>query len=847
MDFISKNNGYTNAYTSTENTNYQFQVAPTAFEKALDRFSDFFVEPAFNETYVAKELDNIESEYKKNIENNSVRTFRLMNILSNPDHPQSRVFQGNKHSLGKVPREVLVQFYQRYYSAGRMKLVIISPLSIQKLEPLVKRLFGKVKPTPAPINDRYHQPLYLSKDLPRVIEMKSIGDQDSVTLFFSVPPSLDHLYTKPYDELSSLLTRGGEGSFRRFLETRGWITDIYAGYSTDTEEEGTFMVTFALPKEQRDNWKKICSSLFGYLNFLKNQGLKKEYFEELQKKSELHYRFTSSSGGLNEASMLASQMHYRPALTIESEIALLGRYSRENFEELLQQLSPERVQLMRLRPDLKGNLHESEFQVEYTLAPLSTKLVSEWKTSKADESLTYPQPNPYLPQDLSLLGQPQKDPLLFKNDERQKLWIMTDHTFSLPKASLSFEIFSKLPRTPQASALFLLYARAVDKSHPQWRAQTSEAGLNSGLSSNEAGFSFSFSGYSDQISKFAMDYFSNLPTIDISEKEFQAIKDDEIRAIENEKFGDPFRIAYRRIYQLNEPQVFLSKDVLPELKKISLNDVREFAKAPFKKVFVRGYGFGSVTQKMVAQIADHIYTTFKLEPLSIEDRPKYERLRFPEGKAYQLWDEASGKNSAWLLSYQLGKTTPELAMELEIANQVLGIPFFNEMRTQRGFGYVATVLAFSDALTSNLGFLIQTDRPIQEVVGVAEDWIHHAVAQMSAVAPHDFHQIKSTLLETLRKNPSTFEEKAGEISTAVLAYSGDLDWKKKRIKALEKLTPQIVAKAIQKSLDPKNQSRVTFFVLGTEGDSKKYSKPSETEISDFWGFKSKQDRYFLDM
>jgi secreted Zn-dependent insulinase-like peptidase len=47
--YLSTNNGQSNAYTAMTSTNYFFDVAPNALEGALDRFAAFFIEPLFND------------------------------------------------------------------------------------------------------------------------------------------------------------------------------------------------------------------------------------------------------------------------------------------------------------------------------------------------------------------------------------------------------------------------------------------------------------------------------------------------------------------------------------------------------------------------------------------------------------------------------------------------------------------------------------------------------------------------------------------------------------------------------------------------------------------------------
>lgn len=69
QQFLSANNGQSNAWTAMTSTNYYFDIAPDALEGALDRFSGFFIEPLFNEDCTEREIKAVDSEHKKNLQN----------------------------------------------------------------------------------------------------------------------------------------------------------------------------------------------------------------------------------------------------------------------------------------------------------------------------------------------------------------------------------------------------------------------------------------------------------------------------------------------------------------------------------------------------------------------------------------------------------------------------------------------------------------------------------------------------------------------------------------------------------------------------------------------------------
>lgn len=128
-EFLAKHSGNSNAYTSLDNTNYYFEVGHEDLEGSLDRFAQFFISPLFSENCKDRELRAVDSEHKKNLQNDSWRLFQLEKYMSSPDHPYSQFGTGCLESLqdreGIDVRDELIKFHSMYYSANIMKLVIL--------------------------------------------------------------------------------------------------------------------------------------------------------------------------------------------------------------------------------------------------------------------------------------------------------------------------------------------------------------------------------------------------------------------------------------------------------------------------------------------------------------------------------------------------------------------------------------------------------------------------------------------------------------------------------------------------------------------------------------------------
>ena len=68
QNYITKNSGDTNAFTSSLNTNYIFQVSNSALYGALDRFAQFFIDPLFDSSCTEREMKAVDSEFNMNLQ-----------------------------------------------------------------------------------------------------------------------------------------------------------------------------------------------------------------------------------------------------------------------------------------------------------------------------------------------------------------------------------------------------------------------------------------------------------------------------------------------------------------------------------------------------------------------------------------------------------------------------------------------------------------------------------------------------------------------------------------------------------------------------------------------------------
>ena len=152
--YISSNGGAKNGATGAEDQNYWFSINLPQLPTALSMLAAFFHSPLFTASLTSREMYAVDSENKRNLQNDVRRISQLSKSLSISRHPWTKFGTGNVESLteaarktleeqgvqydmshssdgdggpiGRAVRQKLLQWWEHEYCAGRMSLAVIS-------------------------------------------------------------------------------------------------------------------------------------------------------------------------------------------------------------------------------------------------------------------------------------------------------------------------------------------------------------------------------------------------------------------------------------------------------------------------------------------------------------------------------------------------------------------------------------------------------------------------------------------------------------------------------------------------------------------------------------------------
>jgi insulysin len=378
--YLAKYGGYSNAYTASCNTNYHFELSATATSNspnssannskeslaqtttkksplygALDRFAQFFVKPLFLEDTLDRELQAVDSENKKNLQQDNWRLMQLDKSLSNKKHPFNHFATGNYEVLRNEPiargvkiRDEFINFHARHYSANRMHLAVLGRESLDELQSWVEELFSAVENKNLP-QLRWDGLRLLSDDeVGTQVFTKPVMDIRSLRIHFEWPDEDEYYESHPAQYVSHLIGHEGPGSILAYLKKKGWANGLSAGADPVCPGGALMRVDIRLTEEGLKQYKEIVKVLFHYVALLRQEPPHEWIVDEMARLAEVAFKFKQKSPAVHTVARLSSLMQKPyPREWLLSAQSLIRKFDPEAIERGLDHLDPDNFRLVR--------------------------------------------------------------------------------------------------------------------------------------------------------------------------------------------------------------------------------------------------------------------------------------------------------------------------------------------------------------------------------------------------------------------------------------------------------------------------------------------------------------------
>ncbi|KAI9506636.1 metalloprotease [Coemansia spiralis] len=706
--YLSAHGGYSNAYTDLEDTCYYFEVTYDALEGALDRFSQFFIDPLFTEDCTDREVRAVDSEHKKNIQSDMWRQYQVEKELSSPDHPFSMFATGNFETLSGAAKEMgidlrerLLEFHARHYSADIMKLVILGRDSLDQLTEWTVAKFSSIQ------SKGMTKPLFKGhpltpNEMGKLIRIQSIRQQRTLDLTFSLPDVKPYYPSKPTRYLGSLVGHEGKGSILSLLKKRGWATSLVSGRSpTSAEGFDMFKVTVNLTEPGIMHYKDVIRMIFAFIQLLLKEKPQKWFQDELRRVGDIEYQFMEKNDAVMLASNLATTMQnrYLPPGELLPDVLVLRDFNEELGKWIQDFLNPNNVRILLASQsfDIPLDCVEKYYEIKYRVDPIPEDLMNDLHGSLFFEELHIPAPNCFIPEDLEVKNkdrakEPMQAPTLLKLRQGLELWHKQDDRFFLPRGDIRILIETpKAYESPLNSILSQLFVMILRDSLVEVTYDAQVAGLGFDIRECTDGMFIHIDGFNDRLPKLLKILVEALRHHAVDDTQFEVYSRELRKRLDNVRHAEPYSHVQSNTHFLNQAIMWRYTDKLKVLDLVTKERLQSFIDTLFEMTRVQMLVMGNFAEKEALDIADMV-----IETLDSKALPDYARcisraiLHNPGRYIHQERIPDSGNlNSGVEVSIYTGMSDNKRErVLLDLTSLILQEPFFDQLRTKEQLGYI---------------------------------------------------------------------------------------------------------------------------------------------------------------
>ncbi len=814
--FIFDHAGLFNAFTSSDRTVYMFSIANPWFLDGLDRFSHFFIDPLFQKTSIEQELHAVDQEHAKNIEHDSWRMLMVCKETGNQKHPNAKFSTGNSQTLSKIPVDGLRNWFESHYSPANMYLVIYSPLSIDILKSEVSKLFSQI-----PVREKKMTlpdiPLSSERQMGHITYIKPIKHLQQLVMQWEMPIDFLPDDCKGAEILAYALNRGHPEGLQEYLKKALLIDNL----SVEVEKIGgkhlILSLSFDLTEAGLENNHQIIETVFGTLSGLY---IPTYLFEEFYTLSKLQYEYQTREDPFTYTMALATLLPDEPFPSFPEKTILPTSYNPEQIQKILAYLTPKNCQYY-LLADSNTPLDKKEkwMGVEYSIFTIPTPFLEKWSNILPNPKITIPLSNPYIPSNLELLPPTQlsaEKPWVMRKSDAITAYFIQD--VEAPEIAYYFHILSPLiEKNAKSIVLTDLFLEHIHETLQPTLSSASAAGLDASIYSKRLRLNLEMVGYSEK-------------SLLLTQEIFRTLKNTQIYANEFKKYTHRLHRNYKNIEkdlplkQAKEALACIVKEKIPEneklaaLKKITLQELQEFASTFFDTAHIEAMLAGNITPKEGEMLLTEIEKILQNKPYPATLHPQEKVIHFSEGKGpYSFKKTTASQGNAAILLIE----APPFSFITRAGQQILSVAlserFYAELRTKQMTGYL--VMSFDEEFQKKLFqyFCVQSStHDPEDLVSRFHKFLEKFLQNIQTEIPKErFEQIKQSQVSQIKSLGKNIRERTTRWDLFAFEYGADFDWINKRVQGFEEISYDDFLQIAHQILCKENTHQISFLYQGS--------------------------------
>lgn len=557
-----------NAFTTPDMTVYHNAFPAHQVEKWLDLYSHRFQKPVFRS--FQSELEVVYEEKNRSMDNFQVKLFELVNKNLFRHHPYgTQTTLGSVEHLKNPSLTKMYAFFNSYYVANNMALVLCGNFNAEEVMPLIRKKFSALRSGTVPGFPKYPATVFKDREDHTVrytpIRVSVIG--------YKTIPNV-HADKAALEVCSSLLINESETGMLNKLKRDGKLL-FAAGYSYTNNDDGAFML-LVVPRIIGQSFRKAERLVFAELEKLKKgeitdkelQMVKTELYRQQQEYLEnARNRAYVIVQAFSEGSNWEDHLHF---------IRQLDQVSRDDIKRVASKYFGSDYFALHSRMGFpkKTKLKKPGFK------PVLTEQKEESSYAKHFDSIPSGKP---VPRFLNV----DHDAAMYQLNRSNRLYVVKNPVNDVFSLTISFQVGSDSLKNLELASGIFSYMRTKDLTVDQLKEEFAMLGLSSYASCSRQRFTLSFTGLEKNLEKSLQLIDKLIHEAEADEKAMKNLRND-IRAERKASDKQPNTLgdALFEYAKFGAHSPYLDRPSRKEIKKMEPQELTD--------LFRKATGFNSV-------------------------------------------------------------------------------------------------------------------------------------------------------------------------------------------------------------------------------------------------------------
>ncbi len=698
MDFVRKNGGMTNAMTGDQDTTYYFTINCDKFLNILDMFSWFFINPLLKEDCIDREVNAVDSESNKNLQDDGWIFHEIIKKIMPIDHKINHYTCGDKDTLIDTEeislRNRVKRFFDTYYSSNLMNLIIFKNKNINTdvLVEQIKNTFGKIVNKNVNLNKTYGDIIEPGK----IIKYIPIKTLESINICIQLPTFEDYA-NSPMHLISYILSSKVDLSLFKIYEEKNIVLNISFNEIYSYDDYSVYVFELNLKEKNDESYytdeeiTDILKIFFDYIKSIKRCDCLEELYEKLKTIDRRNFIIPNNSGQIYTMMTLNDMLlrkikpeNLLDCFTQKQEFKSIEK----DFFDILDQIniSSTSVVYSSKKFNLKNYEKVKRFETKYTINAI--------KPTNLD-SVKYPiiKPNNFITDKINIIDGvdyfPNTQPLHINNKNYNLIYNFSSsykdpevHTYVTLNRKLDIDTYIKS----------LLFLDTIYTNNDNILSELEAASYNIIFTFNVTGLLIYINSDNNNID-LLYDLFNKIYS-DSSERNFNSVYQSIYRNLESFVNEKPIIKVEKLISKKFIKNYYTPYELFESLKKkFSFKECMDTFKNTFNSANVQIFISGNIEKDKAIKSVEKLYTYLNIKENIEIDKKFLNKIKSNYIRKYKNKNN-SEKNNVFTIIYRLtylekGKGNWNIYIAFSnILNSIASTLYFNNLRTKEQIGYL---------------------------------------------------------------------------------------------------------------------------------------------------------------